>query len=60
MPKKRKVYIVPVRLEWDMEIPADNKETAVKYAWQRLGVITAFGANQGRTGKVVDKKARVK
>jgi hypothetical protein len=57
--RKRKTYDVPVRLEWVMKIPADTKEQAVHYAEGRLNVITSFGANVGRTGKVDVKGTRV-
>lgn len=57
--KKRRTYNVPVRLEWNMKIPADTKEQAVQFAEGRLRVITSFGANEGRTGKVEAGKVRL-
>ena len=60
MAKKKRTYIIPVSINWEMEVEADNAEAAIHEAWDRMGRIVSFGANAGRTAKVHGSKAKVK
>jgi hypothetical protein len=59
MAKKRK-YVVPVAIEWDIEVEAENKNEAIRIAWERMEVGAKFGANEGRSFVVHGSKAKVK
>ena len=53
-------YIVPVALEWEMEVSAATKEEAIEEAKNRMRTITSYGANAGRFPLVYANKAKLK
>lgn len=57
---KKKTYIIPVAVEWKMEVEETNVEAAIREAWARMGRIVSFGANAGRKARVYGAKAKVK
>jgi hypothetical protein len=57
---KPKTYIVPVAVEWKMEVEAHNAEEAIREAWARMVRIVSFGANAGRKAVVKGSKTKVK